>query len=201
MQDSRQFVPELVALAHKQEGGRTQLLAPCPGLWREMPEEGALVRAQGQIGWIEVLGVMHRLRAPAGASGVVGGSSGDDRARRPVEYGQALLCLDPEGLAGSSSASVEAGAEVGSDGGSLSFTAPSSGRFYRRPAPDKPNFVEVGQTISRGQTLGLLEVMKTFTRVNYDDPRLPSPAKVVEIVAEDQGDLDQGDAILRVEPA
>ena len=81
------------------------------------------------------------------------------------------------------------------------FTSPSSGRFYHRAAPDKPAFVSVGQILERGQTIGLLEVMKTFTRINYDDPKLPVRAKVVAILAGDQADLARGDVILRLEPA
>jgi len=89
-------------------------------------------------------------------------------------------------------------AAVAADG-SLLFTAPSSGRFYQRPTPDKPNFIAVGEVIERGQTVGLLEVMKTFTRINFDDPKLPVRVKVVAIVAGDQADLAFGDVILRVE--
>src|SRR5690606_3181477 len=110
--------------------------------------------------------------------------------RRPVDYGTELLTLDPEALGGAlaAEASKASAAPLSADG-MLLFTAPSSGRFYQRPAPDKPPFVEVGQIIERGHTLGLLEVMKTFTRIYYDDPKLPARAKVVAIVAADQADL------------
>jgi acetyl-CoA carboxylase biotin carboxyl carrier protein len=59
--------------------------------------------------------------------------------------------------------------------------------------------VEVGQILERGQTIGLLEVMKTFTRINYDDAKLPARAKVAAILAVDQGDLGRGDPILELE--
>jgi acetyl-CoA carboxylase biotin carboxyl carrier protein len=41
--------------------------------------------------------------------------------------------------------------------------------------------------------------MKTFTRVNYDDVKLPARARVVAILALDQGDLGRGDPILELE--
>ncbi len=203
MTDSRQFVPELTVRSRPREGGGLSLLAPSPGLWRGAPARGALVRPGDVVGVLEVLGVCHRLRAPEGAVGVV--IEVDARlARRPVGYGEVLLGLDPEALGTDLSADVGLGgpesASLLDADGTLVFVAPTSGRFYLRPAPDKPAFVSLGQIVERGQTLGLLEVMKTFTRINYDDPQLPAPAKVVAILAEDQADLGRGDPILRLEP-
>lgn len=43
--------------------------------------------------------------------------------------------------------------------------APIPGIFYRKPAPDQPVFKNEGDAIAVGDTLGLIEVMKTFTPV------------------------------------
>lgn len=43
--------------------------------------------------------------------------------------------------------------------------APIPGTFYRRPSPDKPAFKDIGDAVSKGDTIGLIEVMKTFTPV------------------------------------
>ena len=43
--------------------------------------------------------------------------------------------------------------------------APIPGTFYRSPSPDKPAFKEVGDAVSVGDTVGLIEVMKTFAPV------------------------------------
>lgn len=42
------------------------------------------------------------------------------------------------------------------------------GTFYRRPAPDQPPFKEEGDAVAVGDTIGLVEVMKTFTEVKSD---------------------------------
>ena len=42
------------------------------------------------------------------------------------------------------------------------------GTFYRKPAPDQPPFKEDGDTVAVGDTIGLVEVMKTFTEVKSD---------------------------------
>lgn len=46
--------------------------------------------------------------------------------------------------------------------------SPIPGTFYRKPSPDAPAFKEVGDTVARGDTIGLVEVMKTFHEVKAD---------------------------------
>ena len=46
--------------------------------------------------------------------------------------------------------------------------SPLPGTFYRRPAPDKPAYKEDGDTVARGDVVGLIEVMKSFTEVKAD---------------------------------
>jgi acetyl-CoA carboxylase biotin carboxyl carrier protein len=46
--------------------------------------------------------------------------------------------------------------------------SPLPGTFYRRPAPDQPNFIEDGASVSVGDTVGLVEVMKTFHEVKAE---------------------------------
>ena len=47
-------------------------------------------------------------------------------------------------------------------------TAPNLGTFYRAPKPGAPVFVEVGQKVSKGAELCLIEVMKLFTSVRSE---------------------------------
>ncbi|MGI9416607.1 MAG: acetyl-CoA carboxylase [Geminicoccaceae bacterium] len=46
--------------------------------------------------------------------------------------------------------------------------SPIPGTFYRKPAPDQPPFKEVGDKVSKGDAVGLVEVMKTFQEVLAD---------------------------------
>lgn len=43
--------------------------------------------------------------------------------------------------------------------------APNLGTFWKRPKPDAPQYVEVGQSIEEETTVGVIEVMKLFTQV------------------------------------
>jgi len=77
---------------------------------------------------------------------------------------------------------------------SQQIIAPLPGIFYRRPAPDKPVFVEVGDTVEAGQAIGLIEIMKQFNEV-----RAEVSGKIVEFHVEDNGMVGPGDAIATVE--
>lgn len=46
--------------------------------------------------------------------------------------------------------------------------APMVGTFYASPAPDKPAFVSIGQTVKAGDTLGIIEAMKMFNPIEAD---------------------------------
>jgi acetyl-CoA carboxylase carboxyltransferase component len=59
--------------------------------------------------------------------------------------GPAVVELDAEGLS--------------------AIRAPMEGTFYARPSPNAPPFVEPGGAVSQGQTIALIEVMKTFTPI------------------------------------
>jgi acetyl-CoA carboxylase biotin carboxyl carrier protein len=48
------------------------------------------------------------------------------------------------------------------------IAAPIPGTFYRKPAPDQPPFKKEGDAIEKGDTVGLIEVMKTFTAVEAE---------------------------------
>ena len=46
--------------------------------------------------------------------------------------------------------------------------SPLPGTFYRRPGPDQPPYKEEGDSIAVGDTIGLVEVMKSFHEVKAD---------------------------------
>lgn len=74
-------------------------------------------------------------------------------------------------------------------------SAPLVGTFYAAPAPDQPPFVSAGDRVQKGQTLCLLEAMKTMVEV-------PAPCDcVIEAVLKANGELAAfGDALMRYTP-
>lgn len=72
----------------------------------------------------------------------------------------------------------------------VQIISPMIGVFYRRPSPDSPVFVEVGDEIEMGQTLGLIEAMKVFSEVPSE-----VAGRVVSLPAENGKLVQQGDIL------
>jgi acetyl-CoA carboxylase biotin carboxyl carrier protein len=182
----------------ERDGDRWVVRAARPGLWRGAPAAGQVLVGGQSIGVLAVLGRRHRLSLPAEAGGRIIEVAGTGReAEVAVAHGTVLLILDSEigGLIADAAIAAEAGAEA-----QLVFRSPSSGRFYSRPAPDRPPFVAAGDEIGAGDTVCMLEVMKTFSRIAYAGDGLPARARVAAVVPSDGDDLDRGDIILELQP-
>ncbi len=173
----------------------TELTAPTVGIFTSTATVGELV-SEGQIvGSIEVLGVKHALRVPTGVTGRVISSVGGGRRRAPVQYGDTLFTLSTTRTVGAKAPASAPRQAPGAAGG-LSFVAPMSGRFYSRPSPTEAAFISEGDTVQTGQTVGLLEVMKTFNRLVFQGESLPKSAVVQKILPSDGDDVVRGDVIL-----
>jgi len=164
--------------------------APAPGWFRRTVAADHLVAPGDVIGELEVLGRLVHVVAPQ-VRGLVRLPPGPGLARQPVSYGDELFRVEAGEVAG-----VEATAEDPRAVHGMVFRAPTSGRFYSRPTPDKPVFVEAGTELDTGSTVCLLEVMKTFHRVTYDGAR----AKVRQVLIADGADVNQGDPLLALDP-
>ncbi len=81
-----------------------------------------------------------------------------------------------------------------SDGKRIEVRAPMSGVFYRRPGPDEAFYVEVGDVVKKKQVLALLETMKVFQKV-----KSPSVGTIIEITAENEAPLVDGDLMFVIE--
>jgi len=79
--------------------------------------------------------------------------------------------------------------------GQTEVTAPMVGTFFRAPSPDAQPFVEIGSTVTKGQPLCLIEVMKLFTTINSE-----IAGRVVQIGAENGELVEYGHTLFVVEP-
>ena len=50
----------------------------------------------------------------------------------------------------------------------VTIKSPMIGTFYRQPGPDKPVFVNVGDTIEKGQIVCIIEAMKLFNEIESE---------------------------------
>ncbi len=196
--DSRRYESTLEPLV-KRDGQRFILRAPRPGFLRDAPRVGRVLVEGERCGALEVLGVQTRLVVPVGTGGLVVEENEHARlARKPVGYGDVIAVLDPASMIGIGSSDAGLGAI---EAGGLTWKTPLGGRYYARPSPTSPPFVEVGAILEVGQSVALIEVMKTFNRASYGGAGLPARARVTAILVEEGDDVNAGDPILAVEPA
>jgi len=78
----------------------------------------------------------------------------------------------------------------------VTVTAPMIGTFYRKPSPDKPVFVNVGDTVKAGQTVCIIEAMKLFNEIECE-----VSGTVVKVIADDMKPVEYGQPLLLVAPA
>lgn len=63
--------------------------------------------------------------------------------------------------------------------------SPMVGTFYRSPSPGTPAFVEIGQTVSAGQTLCIIEAMKMLNQIES-----PRAGTVTEILVDNEQSVE-----------
>lgn len=119
--------------------------------------------------------------------------AGRDATSTPVSS-----ALDPPSSASPAPPSVAAGTAASSvaDATLVDLKSPLLGVFYRRPSPDKPQFVEIGTEVSSDDPVCIVDVMKMFTQVPAG-----AAGRIAEICVQDGELVEHGQVLMRIEPA
>ncbi len=78
----------------------------------------------------------------------------------------------------------------------ITIKSPIIGTFYRKPAPDKPVYVEVGSTIGKGDVLCVIEAMKLFNEIESE-----VSGKIVKILVDDASPVEFDQPLFLVDPS
>jgi len=78
----------------------------------------------------------------------------------------------------------------------ITVKAPMIGTFYRSSSPDKPPFIQVGDTIKEGDVLCIIEAMKLFNEIESE-----VSGKVIKILADDASPVEYDQPLLLVDPS
>ena len=78
----------------------------------------------------------------------------------------------------------------------IAIKSPMIGTFYRRPAPDKPLFAEVGDEVAPGKTVCIIEAMKLFNEIESE-----IKGKIVKVLVEDQSPVEYDQPLFLVDPS
>ncbi|WP_193213735.1 acetyl-CoA carboxylase biotin carboxyl carrier protein [Luteolibacter marinus] len=75
----------------------------------------------------------------------------------------------------------------------VAITSPMVGTFYRKPGPDSPEFVNVGDVVSEGQVVCIIEAMKVMNEIKAE-----KSGTITSILVDDGTPVQFGDALFRI---
>ncbi|MGQ2984460.1 acetyl-CoA carboxylase biotin carboxyl carrier protein, partial [Flavobacterium sp.] len=78
----------------------------------------------------------------------------------------------------------------------ITIKSPIIGTLYRKPSPDKPVFVEVGSTISKGDVVCVIEAMKLFNEIESE-----ISGKIVKVLVDDASPVEFDQPLFLVDPS
>ena len=113
-----------------------------------------------------------------------------------VVYAQAPVLAAAPTVAAAPVAAAAPAAQAEDTSKYVTVTAPMIGTFYRKPSPDKPVFVNVGDTVKAGQTVCIIEAMKLFNEIECE-----VSGTVVKVIADDMKPVEYGQPLFLVDPA
>jgi len=121
----------------------------------------------------------------------------DSRIRvvRGAAPGEMVLAAAPAAVA--TAAAPAAAAPVAADDPSShpgAINSPMVGVAYLAPEPGAPNFIAVGQQVAAGQTVLLIEAMKTFNQI-----KAPKAGTVTRILVENSAPVEYGEVLMILE--
>lgn len=78
----------------------------------------------------------------------------------------------------------------------LTIKSPMIGTFYRKPAPDKEVFVNVGDAVTEGKVVCVIEAMKLFNQIESE-----VSGKIVKILVDDATPVEYDQPLFLVDPS
>jgi acetyl-CoA carboxylase biotin carboxyl carrier protein len=113
----------------------------------------------------------------------------------PVYAQQTFAAPPPAAAANTAAEKTKPAAETTASSNLITIKSPMIGTFYRRASPDKPLFVEVGDEITPGKVVCIIEAMKLFNEIESE-----ISGKVVKILVDDASPVEYDQPLYLVEP-
>lgn len=102
----------------------------------------------------------------------------------------------PAGNGDSKPADRSEAAASGSSTNTVILRSPIVGTFYRSPSPDADKFVNIGDQVSKGDTLCIVEAMKIMNEIESEHT-----GKIVKILVEDGQPIEFDQPLFEIEPS
>ena len=78
----------------------------------------------------------------------------------------------------------------------ITVKSPIIGTFYRKPAPDKEPFIEIGKDVKEGDVLCVIEAMKLFNEIESE-----VSGKIVKILVDDSSPVEFEQPLFLIDPS
>ena len=102
----------------------------------------------------------------------------------------------PVAAAAPAAATPAPAAAASEDSKYITIKSPIIGTFYRKPAPDKPVYAEVGSNIQKGDVLCVIEAMKLFNEIESE-----YSGKIVKILVDDMSPVEFDQPLFLIDPS
>ena len=78
----------------------------------------------------------------------------------------------------------------------IEIKSPMIGTFYRKPSPDKPAFIEVGDMVQKGDVVCIIEAMKLFNEIEAE-----VSGKVVKVLVDENSPVEYDQTLFIIDPS
>jgi acetyl-CoA carboxylase biotin carboxyl carrier protein len=102
-----------------------------------------------------------------------------------ISHPQQMSTASLPSSAPSSSAETKPAVSTETSAKTTTIKSPMIGTFYRRPSPDKPYFVEIGDEVTPGKVVCIIEAMKLFNEIECE-----IKGTVLEILVDDASPVE-----------
>ncbi len=124
-------------------------------------------------------------------------SSSETTFVQQVPVAQApVVATQPPATAEQKAPEASEAAQADDDSKYVTIKSPIIGTFYRKPSPDKPPFVEVGDSVGKGDVLCVIEAMKLFNDIESE-----VSGKIVKILVDDSSPVEFDQPLFLVDPS
>ena len=125
----------------------------------------------------------------------LGGNEQVNYVAQPAMY-QAQAAPAPAVSAAPAAAPAETKETANDDSKYVTIKAPMIGTFYRKPSPDKEPFINVGDEVSNGKVVCVIEAMKLFNQIESE-----ISGKIVKILVDDATPVEYDQPLFLVDPS
>jgi acetyl-CoA carboxylase biotin carboxyl carrier protein len=117
----------------------------------------------------------------------------DDKFRVKIALARGALAAPVAAPRALAAVAVATAPAASADSDLVAVTSPFVGTFYRAPSPEAGNFVEVGSSVKKGQSLCIIEAMKLMNEIECD-----LAGTVAEILVENGKSVEYGQKLFLI---